>query len=50
MDEYAGCGKVDFDAIKSLKMSYQGKFAKVYEVEDLKGFIDRETGKAIIGR
>ena len=50
VDEYAGSGRVDFGAIKSLNMTYEGKFANVYEVDGLKGFIDRETGKAIIGR
>lgn len=50
VDEYAGAGKVDFEAIGSLRLTREGKFARVYEADGLKGFIDRETGKAIIGR
>ena len=49
VDEYAGAGKVDFEALESLEVEYEGKFAKVFKVEGLTGFIDRNTGKAVIG-
>jgi hypothetical protein len=49
VDEYAGAGKVDFEALESLEVEYEGIFAKVFKVEGLTGFIDRNTGKAVIG-
>lgn len=49
VDEYAGAGKIDFEALDSLELEYEGKFAKVYKVEGLTGFIDRNTGEAVIG-
>ena len=49
VDEYAGAGNIDFEALDSLELEYEGKFAKVYKVEGLTGFIDRNTGEAVIG-
>ena len=49
VDEYAGSGSIDFEAIASLEPVSQGQFARIYEIKGLTGFIDRDTGKAIIG-
>lgn len=49
VDEYAGSGKVDFDAFNALELAFEGKFARVYKVASLTGYIDRESGKAVIG-
>jgi len=49
VDELAGSGSIDFDALEKLKCVFEGTYTKVYEVEGLTGFIDRESGKAIIG-
>jgi hypothetical protein len=47
--EYAGSGKVDFDAISALQLVREGEFVKVFKVPGLTGFIDRSTGKSLIG-
>ena len=49
VDEYVGSGKVDFDAFNALELAFEGKFARVYKVASLTGYIDRESGKAVIG-
>ncbi|MBR1927627.1 MAG: phosphoenolpyruvate synthase [Bacteroidales bacterium] len=49
VDEFAGSGNIDFEALDSLEVEYEGVFAKVYKVEGLTGYIDRNTGKAVIG-
>ena len=49
VDEYAGSGRIDFEALASLRTVKEGKFVKVFEVPGLTGFIDRGSGKAIIG-
>ena len=49
VDEYAGSGSIDFEAFDSLEVEFEGKFTKVYKVDGLTGFIDRNTGKAVIG-
>ena len=49
VDEYAGSGKVDFDAISALQLVREGEFVKVFKVPGLTGFIDRSTGKSLIG-
>ena len=48
-DEYVGSGKVDFEAFNALELAFEGKFARVYKVASLTGYIDRESGKAVIG-
>ena len=40
---------IDFEAFDSLEVEFEGKFTKVYKVDGLTGFIDRNTGKAVIG-
>ncbi len=49
IDQYAGSGMIDFDAIFSKECVYSGSFVKVYKVEGLTGFIDRNKGMSIIG-
>ena len=49
VDEYAGSGSIDFKALESLDLEYEGEFAKVWSSKDLRGFIDRNSGKSIIG-
>ncbi|MBP3269271.1 MAG: phosphoenolpyruvate synthase, partial [Bacteroidales bacterium] len=49
VDEYAGAGSVDFDALRSLRPEFEGRFTKVWALKGLTGFIDRNTGKSIIG-
>ena len=49
VDEYAGQGKVNFGALESLTPEYVGKFAVVYKIPGLTGFIDRNSGNAVIG-
>ena len=49
VDQYAGSGMIDFDALARLDCEYNGKFAKVMKVDGLTGFIDRNKGKALIG-
>ena len=49
VDEYVGSGKVDFEAFNALELAFEGKFARVYKVASLTGYIDRESGKAVIG-
>ena len=49
VDQYAGSGMIDFDALARLDCEYDGKFAKVMKVDGLTGFIDRNKGKALIG-
>lgn len=49
VDQYAGSGSVDFDALSKLECTYEGKWAKVYKVPGLTGFIDRNRSMAVIG-
>lgn len=49
VDEYAGSGSIDFKALETLDLEYVGEFAKVWSSKDLRGFIDRNSGKSIIG-
>ena len=49
VDEYAGAGSVDFEALRSLRPEFEGRFTKVWALKGLTGFIDRNTGKSIIG-
>ena len=49
VDQYAGSGMIDFDALARLECECEGKFAKVLKVSGLTGFIDRNKGKALIG-
>lgn len=49
VDQYAGSGKIDFDAVSRLECVRQGRFVKVFKVAGLTGFIDRNKGKALIG-
>ena len=49
VDEYAGSGSIDFKALESVDLKYEGEFAKVWSSKDLRGFIDRNSGKSIIG-
>lgn len=49
VDQYAGSGMIDFEAISKLELIFDGRFAKVFKVPGLTGFIDRNKGKALIG-
>ncbi|HCQ72581.1 MAG TPA: phosphoenolpyruvate synthase [Rikenellaceae bacterium] len=49
VDQYAGSGMIDFDAIVSQVCEYDGEFVKVFKIRGLIGFIDRNKGKALIG-
>ncbi|HAY18683.1 MAG TPA: phosphoenolpyruvate synthase, partial [Rikenellaceae bacterium] len=49
VDQYAGSGMIDFDALRKLECVFEGEFAKVLKVDGLTGFIDRNKGKALIG-
>ncbi len=49
VDQYAGSGMIDFDALARLECEYDGKFVKVLKVDGLTGFIDRNKSKALIG-
>lgn len=49
VDEYAGSGSVNFEALSSLECVYEGKWARVYKVPGLTGYIDRDRGMAVIG-
>lgn len=49
VDQYAGSGMIDFGAISKLECVFNGRFAKVFKVQGLTGFIDRNKGKALIG-
>ncbi len=49
VDQYAGSGMIDFDAIESKECVWSGEFVKVYKIDGLSGFIDRNKGQAIIG-
>ncbi len=49
VDQYAGSGMIDFDALRRLECVFEGEFAKVLKVDGLTGFIDRNKGKALIG-
>ena len=50
VDQYAGSGMVDFEAIERQDLVRGTEYVKVYRVEGLTGFIDRNKGKAVIGR
>ena len=49
VDQYAGSGMMDFEALQSMDCVFSGKFVRVYHIDGLTGFIDRNEGKAIIG-
>ena len=49
VDQYAGSGMIDFKAIESMECVRSSDFVKVYKIEGLSGFIDRNKGKSIIG-
>lgn len=49
VDQYAGSGIIDFEAISKLDCTYAGRFAKIFKAKGLTGFIDRNKGKALIG-
>ena len=49
VDEYAGSGSIDFEALNSLDLEYEGTFTKVWSAKGLTGFIDRNSGKSVIG-
>lgn len=49
VDQYAGSGLIDFDAISRLDCVKDGRFLKVYKADSLLGFIDRNKGQSIIG-
>jgi len=50
VDEYAGSGRVNFDAFKDLEeVKTKYLYTKVYRVDGLTGFIDRNKGQALIG-
>ncbi len=49
VDEYAGSGLIDFEAIKQLECFKTGTYARVYKIPGLTGFIDRNKGFAVIG-
>ena len=49
VDEYAGSGMIDFDALAAHEVVFEGLYTKVFRIEGLTGFIDRNKGKAIIG-
>ena len=50
IDTVYGDGTVDEDAISALECVHDGEFVKLYKAPDgLTGFIDRSTGKAIVG-
>lgn len=49
VDQYAGNGMIDFQALDKLECVFEGQFVKVYEVSGLTGFIDRNKGEALIG-
>ncbi|MBR4756130.1 MAG: hypothetical protein IK076_04245, partial [Bacteroidales bacterium] len=49
VDQYAGNGSVDFEAIAANECIWSGEYVKVYRIEGLTGFIDRNKGKSIIG-
>ncbi|MBR5661197.1 MAG: phosphoenolpyruvate synthase [Bacteroidales bacterium] len=49
VDEYAGSGSIDFKALEALDTEYEGEYAKVWTSKKLRGFIDRNSGKSIIG-
>ena len=49
VDQYAGSGMIDFDALKASECVYSGEYVKVFRIDGLVGFIDRNKGMAIIG-
>jgi hypothetical protein len=49
VDQYAGKGMIDFQALDKLECVYEGQFVKVLKVPGLTGFIDRNKGEALIG-
>ena len=49
VDQYAGSGMIDFDALGRLRRVREGRYSKVLEVPGLTGFIDRNKGTALIG-
>ena len=49
VDQYAGSGMIDFEALGRLECVHDGQLVKVFKVDGLTGFIDRNKGKALIG-
>ena len=49
VDEYALSGMIDFEALNSLDRVFEGKYVRVFSSPALVGFIDRNSGKSIIG-
>ena len=49
VDQYAGSGMIDFEALGRLECVHDGQFVKVFKVDGLTGFIDRNKGKALVG-
>lgn len=49
VDQYAGSGMIDFETLKTKECIFSGKYARVYKIDGLEGFIDRNKGVAIIG-
>lgn len=49
VDQYAGSGMIDFDKLKTMDCIFEGKYVRVYKIDGLEGFIDRNKGFAIIG-
>ena len=49
VDQYAGSGMIDFEALGRLGCVHDGQFVKVFKVDGLTGFIDRNKGKALVG-
>ncbi len=49
VDQYAGSGLMDFEALAKLECVHEGRYVRVLKVEGLTGFIDRNKGMATIG-
>lgn len=49
VDQYAGSGMIDFEVLGRLECVHDGQFVKVFKVDGLTGFIDRNKGKALVG-
>ncbi len=49
VDQYAGNGFVDFEALSSKECVHSSEFVRIYKIDGLTGFIDRNKGKAVIG-
>jgi len=49
VDQYGGMGSIDFEKISQLECVEAGEYLRVYKVEGLTGYIDRNRGMAVIG-